>query len=150
MPGVQVIVDPVRHYLAATMLSDMLGYTGRVDEEDYAALKDSGYIASDSIGKAGVEAAYETYLRGTVGRKEIEKDATGRELRTIDEEPATPGNNLVLSIDLDLQKKATELLQAAANGGQAAAIVMDVHTGEVLALVSLPHVRQQRPLRQDR
>jgi penicillin-binding protein 2 len=138
MPGVQVVVDPVRHYTGGDVLSQVLGYTGRVDEEDYAALKDSGYIASDRIGKAGVEAAYETYLRGAVGRKEIEKDATGREVRTLDQDPATPGNDLVLSIDLDLQKKATELTQAAANGGQAAAIVMDVHTGEILALVSLP------------
>ena len=138
LPGVQVVVDPVRRYLAGEVLSDVLGYTGRVDEEDFALLEDRGYLASDRIGKAGVEAAYEAYLRGTVGRKEIEKDATGRELRTIAEDPATPGNNLVLSIDLDLQKKATELVQDVANGGQAAAIVMDVHSGEVLALVSLP------------
>ena len=138
LPGVQVVVDPVRRYLAGDVLSDVLGYTGRVDEEDFATLKDRGYLASDRIGKAGVEAAYEPYLRGTVGRKEIEKDATGRELRTLGEDPAKPGNDLVLSIDLDLQKKATELVQAASDGGQAAAIVMDVHTGEVLALVSLP------------
>jgi penicillin-binding protein 2 len=138
LPGVQVVVDPVRKYLAGDVLSDVLGYTGRVDEEDFVTLKDRGYVASDRIGKAGVEATYEQYLRGTVGRKEIEKDATGRELRTLGEDPAKPGNDLVLSIDLDLQKKATELVQAASDGGQAAAVVMDVHTGEVLALVSLP------------
>lgn len=138
LPGVQVIVDPVRKYLAGDILSDVLGYTGRVDAQDFATLKNKGYLASDRVGKAGVEAAYESYLRGTVGRKEIEKDATGREVRTLASDPATPGNDLVLSIDLDLQKKATELVQAAAGGGQAAAIVMDVHTGEVLSLVSLP------------
>ena len=138
LPGVQVVVDPVRRYLAGDVLSDVLGYTGRVDEEDFVTLKDRGYVASDRIGKAGVEATYERYLRGVVGRKEIEKDATGRELRTLGEDPAKPGNDLVLSIDLDLQKKATEMVQAASDGGQAAAIVMDVHTGEVLALVSLP------------
>jgi penicillin-binding protein 2 len=138
MPGVQIVVEPVRKYAAGPVLADVLGYTGRVDAEDYATLKDKGYLASDRIGKAGVEAAYEKYLRGVVGRKEIEKDASGREIRTLDQEQATPGNDLVLSIDLDLQQKATELVQAAANGGQGAAIVMDVHTGEVLALVSLP------------
>lgn len=138
MPGIQVIVDPVRRYTGGDVLSQILGYTGRVDEEDYAALKGSGYLASDRIGKAGIEATYEKYLRGAVGRKEIEKDATGREVRTLAQNAATPGNDLVLSIDLDLQRKATELTQAAANGGQAAAIVMDVRTGEVLALVSLP------------
>jgi penicillin-binding protein 2 len=138
MPGVQIVVDPVRRYTGGSVLSSVLGYTGRVDEEDYALLKDRGYVASDHIGKAGVEAAYETYLRGTTGRKEIEKDASGREIRTLDQDPAKPGNDLVLSIDLDLQNKATELVQNVANDGQAAAVVMDVHTGEVLALVSLP------------
>ncbi len=138
MPGVQIVVDPVRHYTGGDVLSDVLGYTGRVDEEDFAALKDKGYIASDRIGKAGVEAQYQQYLRGSVGRKEIEKDASGREIRTLATDPSKPGNDLVLSIDLDLQKKATELVQASANGGQGAAVVMDVHTGEVLALVSLP------------
>ncbi|TAK72323.1 MAG: hypothetical protein EPO22_00630, partial [Dehalococcoidia bacterium] len=73
LPGIQIIVEPVRHYTAGPLLSDILGYTGRVDEEDYALLKDKGYLASDRLGKAGVEATYEKYLRGAVGRKEIEK-----------------------------------------------------------------------------
>lgn len=138
LPGVQVIVEPVRRYIAGELLATVLGYTGRVDEEDYAALQDQGYLANDRLGKAGVEAAYEAYLRGETGTKQIEKDASGREIRTLGEIPAQPGNDLILSIDLDLQKKATELTVAAARGEQAAAIVMDVNTGEVLALVSLP------------
>ena len=138
MPGVQILVEPVRRYTAGPLLADVLGYTGRVDEQEFTTLEDKGYIASDRIGKTGVEATYERYLRGTMGRKEIEKDASGRELRTLGADAAKPGNDLVLSIDLDLQKKTTELVTQAANGGQAAAVVMDVHTGEVLALVSLP------------
>ncbi|MBI2723612.1 MAG: penicillin-binding protein 2 [Chloroflexi bacterium] len=138
LPGVQIVVEPVRQYTQGEVLSDVLGYTGRVDAEDFKTLKDQGYIASDRIGKAGVEAAYESYLRGTPGRKEIEKDASGRQIQTLAQEPATPGNDLVLSIDLDLQKKATQLVAEAAKGGQAAAIVMDVNTGEILSLVSLP------------
>ena len=138
LPGIQIVVEPIRRYTAGPLLSDILGYTGRVDAQDYAALKDKGYQASDRLGKAGVEAAYEQYLRGTVGRKEIEKDASGREVRVLGEEPAAPGNDLILSIDLDLQNKVAQLLAATPNGGQAAAVVMDVHTGEVLALVSLP------------
>jgi len=138
LPGAQITVEAVRHYTGGDVLSSILGYTGRVDEEEYAELRDDGYIASDRIGKSGVEWAYESYLRGLPGSKQIEKDASGREIRLLNEAAAKPGANLVLSIDLDLQKKATELTQAAANGGQAAAIVMDVNTGEVLALVSLP------------
>jgi penicillin-binding protein 2 len=138
LPGIQILVQPVRHYTQGALVADVLGYTGRVDAEDYAALKDKGYLADDHIGKAGVEATYEQYLRGVPGREEVEKDASGREIRTLGGDAAAAGNDLVLSIDLDLQKKATELVQQAAKGGQAAAIVMDVHTGEVLALVSLP------------
>jgi penicillin-binding protein 2 len=138
LPGVQVAVQPVRKYVGGAELSDVLGYTGRVDAEDYATLKDRGYQASDYLGKAGVEAAYESFLRGVPGRQEIEKDATGREVSVLATEPAQPGDGLVLSIDLDLQKKVAQMLAATPNGGQAAAVVMDVHTGEVLALVSLP------------
>jgi len=138
LPGAEVIVQPMRSYTQGPVLAQILGYTGRVDEEDYAALKEKGYLASDRTGKAGVEATYEQFLRGTTGSKEIEKDASGREIQTLAEKTATAGDNLVLSLDLDLQKKATELVQQAAHGGEAAAVVMDVHTGEVLALVSLP------------
>ena len=138
MPGVQVIVEPVRRYPYGELLAAVLGYTGRVDEEDYRELRDDGYLATDRLGKAGVEAAYERYLRGELGARQVEKDASGREIRTLEELAASPGNDLFLSIDLDLQHKATELTQAVANGGQAAAIVMDVNTGEILALVSLP------------
>lgn len=138
LPGVQVVIEPVRRYVEGPLLAQVLGYTGRIDEQDYAELKDKGYFANDRLGKAGVEATYEKYLRGAAGAKEIEKDATGRELRVLRQDPAKAGNDLILSIDLDLQKQATELVQAAANGGQAAAVVMDVHTGEVLSLVSLP------------
>lgn len=138
LPGAQIVVDPIRKYTQGEMLASILGYTGRVDEEEYQALKRAGYLASDRIGKSGVEGWYEEALRGTPGTKQIEKDASGREIRVLAEEAARPGNDLILSIDLDLQRKATELTQAAANGGQAAAIVMDVHTGEILALVSLP------------
>ncbi len=138
LPGVQIVVQPVRRYPQGPLVAGVLGYTGRVDPPEYAALKGKGYLANDHIGKSGVEATYERYLRGVPGREEVEKDASGRQIRKLGGDPPAPGDDLVLSIDLDLQKKATELGQLAANGGQAAAVVMDVHTGEVLALVSLP------------
>ncbi len=138
LAGVQILVQPVRHYTGGPEMSHILGYTGRIDEAEYGELKDAGYVNSDFLGKAGVEAEYEAYLRGSVGQKEIEKDAIGRELRTLGETPSEPGYDLVLSVDLDLQKKATELTRAAAGDNQAAVVVMDVNTGEVLALVSLP------------
>jgi penicillin-binding protein 2 len=83
---------------------------------------------------------YESILRGVVGRKQVEIDASGREMRTLDATPARPGLSVVLTLDLDLQQKVTEILQQAmANGSRnGAAVVLDVRTGEVLAMVSLP------------
>jgi penicillin-binding protein 2 len=138
LPGTQVLVEAVRRYTGGEAMSSVLGYTGRIDEQEFAELSDDGYLNSERLGKAGVEWAYEAYLRGAPGIREIERDSSGREIRVLSEEAAEAGNDLILSLDLDLQNEATRLTQAAARGGQAAAIVMDVNTGEVLALVSLP------------
>jgi penicillin-binding protein 2 len=138
MPGVQVIVEAVRRYTAGPELADVLGYIGRIDEEEYAELGDRGYIASDLLGKTGVEAVYEQYLRGRIGAKEIEKDASGREIRVLNERPALPGSDVHLAIDIELQHATSEILRRGAGENQAAAVVMDVNTGEVLAMVSLP------------
>lgn len=139
LPGVRVEVLPRRDYPDGMMLSDIVGFMGAVNEDEYAKYKDSGYTPNDRIGKTGVELTYEPVLRGIEGTKDVETDASGRELRVIDQTPAKPGNNVVLSIDLDLQQKVTEYLQAAMGGSRdAAAVVLDVRTGEVLAMVSLP------------
>lgn len=137
-PGVQVLVEPVRHYPYGPLVSHVLGYVGRIDAEEYERFKHFGYQVDDRVGKTGVEYTYEADLRGVPGIQQAEIDATGRIVRTLGSREPTPGGNLVLSLDLDLQRKVTEILQAAAGPYQAAAVVMDVHTGEILALVSLP------------
>lgn len=139
LPGVQVIVEPRRHYTQSPLLAHILGYVGRLDEDEYAELHDQGYELNDRIGKTGVEATYETVLRGVPGRKTVEVDASGREIRTLDSLPAQPGYSLVLTLDPDLQRKTTEILQAAMGAStNAAAVLMDVRTGEILAMVSIP------------
>ncbi|HSP54999.1 MAG TPA: penicillin-binding protein 2, partial [Dehalococcoidia bacterium] len=138
-PGLQVLVEPTRTYTTGALLSHVLGYVGPVSAEEYATLKDNGYLYQDYIGKTGAEAGYEDELRGKMGRKLIEVDASGRELKTIAEKKPIDGANMVLSIDADLQQKVADILQQyAPNSDNAAAAVMDVHTGEVLAMVSLP------------
>lgn len=138
-PGLRVQVDPSRHYVAGPLLSHVLGYVGPISGEEYANLKNSGYLYQDFIGKTGVEQTYESVLRGKQGKKLVEVDATGQELRTISERQPVDGANLVLSIDLNLQQKVSDILQQyAANSENACAVVMDVKTGEVLAMVSLP------------
>ena len=140
LPGVEVLVEPVRRYPMGSLVAHILGYVGPIDENEYPELRSKGYQLNDRVGKSGVEMTYESVLRGTVGKKQVEIDASGREIQTLNETAARPGLSLALTIDLDLQQKVTEILQQAMAGGSrnAAAVVLDVHTGEVLAMVSLP------------
>jgi penicillin-binding protein 2 len=136
-PGLRVLVEPTRQYLTGALSSHILGYVGTLSEEEFTDL--DGYLYQDVIGKTGVELVYEDVLRGKLGKKLVEVDAAGREIKTIDENRPIDGSNLVLSMDLELQSKVQEILQQyAGNSQSAAAAVMDIHSGEVLAMVSLP------------
>ena len=142
LPGVDVSVDTVREYPDGPLLSQVVGYTGAIDGGTYDRLKPKGYLADDIIGKAGVEASFESALRGTYGKELVERDATGRDvqvLRTLQQ--AVPGASLTLTIDKTIQKEATAALKwgmRAAGLKRGVFIVMNPQTGEVLALVSLP------------
>ncbi len=138
-PGLRVLVEPTRTYTTGALLSHVLGYVGPISAEEWAELEDEGYLYQDYIGKTGVEASYEETLRGKMGRKLIEVDAAGRELKTIAERRPIDGANISLSIDADLQQRVAEILEEyAGDSDNAAAAVMDVHSGEVLAMYSLP------------
>ena len=142
LPGVDVSVDTVRQYPDGPLLSQVVGYTGAIDGGTYNRLKPKGYLADDIIGKAGVEGSFESALRGTYGKEEVERDATGRDvqvLRTLQQ--SVPGASLTLTIDKTIQKEATAALKwgmRAAGLKRGVFIVMNPQTGEVLALVSLP------------
>ena len=139
LPGVRVVVEPKRSYPEGPLFSNVIGYVGRINEGEYDDLAPAGYEMNDYLGKTGVELTYETILRGEPGLRDIEADASGRALRVIEEQPARAGTNVVLSLDSELQRKVTEIVQAAMGTSQnAAAVVVDVRTGEVLSLVSLP------------
>lgn len=138
-PGLQVNVEPSRRYLTGDLLSHVLGYVGPITAEEYAELADKGYLFADFTGKSGVEYTYEDVLRGRAGTKLIKVDSAGRELETISERRPIDGNNVVLSIDLDLQQAVTDALREySVNSQNAAAAVMDINTGEILAMASLP------------
>jgi penicillin-binding protein 2 len=138
-PGLKLLIKPTREYLAGPYLAHILGYVGPIAEDEYEALKDSGYLLQDYTGKTGVEFTYESVLRGRPGKKLIEVDALGRELKVISERRPLDGSNLLLTIDLDLQKMVRETLtEYTTEGDNAAAVVMDVRNGEILAMVSLP------------
>jgi penicillin-binding protein 2 len=138
-PGLKLLTEPTREYLAGPLLSHILGYVGPISEDEYAKLKDEGYQIQDEIGQTGVESTYESTLRGRPGKKLVEVDALGRELKVVSERRPLDGSNLMLTIDSELQKKVKETLEEyTAEGDNSAAVVMDVRSGEILAMVSLP------------
>ena len=141
LPGVDVRAEPIRVYSAGDLAAHLLGYIGPIEPDELRLVEKQKYRPDDRIGKAGVEVVYEGYLRGVPGERTFEVDVSGRELRTIEEDPARPGYNLTLSVDLELQKIVRDILQDSVrplNSKKAAAIIMDVRTGELLADVSIP------------
>jgi len=139
VPGLSVQVEPSRNYLSGDLLSHILGYTGPISAEEYAVLADEGYLYQDYLGKSGVELSYEDVLRGKAGKKLVEVDAAGRELRVISERRPIDGTNLVLTIDIELQEAVNDILaEYSTDADTAAAAVIDVKTGELLSMVSLP------------
>jgi len=139
--GATVTAEAMRVYPDGPLYSPLLGYVGPINEAELATRKDLGYLLRDTIGKTGLEYQYERYLRGALGRREVERDASLRELRTLGLTPPKPGNDLVLTIDDRLQRiLARELEQGVREDRftQAVGIAMNPQNGEVLAMVSIP------------
>ncbi|MDE2967306.1 MAG: penicillin-binding protein 2 [Chloroflexota bacterium] len=140
LPGVQVETIAIRRYEHSRLLSHILGYVGQITADEYEELSSSRYLYSDQIGRAGVEAAYERQLRGSAGRQLVEVDAVGNVLRTLDSREPTPGLSAVLTIDIELQQLIEEILLDHLGASLfASAVVLDVHSGQVLAMVSVPN-----------
>ncbi|MSQ61925.1 MAG: penicillin-binding protein 2 [Dehalococcoidia bacterium] len=138
-PGVDVVVSARRFYTQGSLLGNILGYVGPVTAEEYADLKSNGYRVSDKIGKTGLESQYETLLRGEIGYTQSEVDGSGNEVRRLREQAPQSAHGIVLTIDLDLQRQVDKVLQE--NKGKSknlVAIIMDVRTGEILAMSSFP------------
>ncbi|MBI5076985.1 penicillin-binding protein 2 [Candidatus Falkowbacteria bacterium] len=146
-PGVSVEVSARREYLnqyggqTVFSLSHILGYEGRINENEYLKLREQGYLINDFLGKTGVENSYEKELRGEYGKERIEVDPTGRAKKIIAKEEMKKGDNLFLSIDLNQQKKLESIAKyhlAMANKKKVAIIVEDPRNGKIRALISLP------------
>jgi len=142
LPGVDVSVEARRQYTDGPLLSQLLGYTGPVSAEQLPELREKGYQPDDLLGKVGLEAQYETELRGTYGVQTVARDKTGRRtqvLQTVRE--AVPGASLRLTIDTKVQRNAQKALKWAMDKigmTRGVVIAMNPQTGEILAMVSLP------------
>jgi penicillin-binding protein 2 len=142
LPGVEVTIEARRQYPEGPLVSQLLGYTGPVSPEQLPTLRTEGYLPDDLIGKAGIEAEYETQLRGTYGSRTVEKDASGRKVQDLQVvTQAQSGDSLQLTIDTKEQAYAQQALvwgMHAAGLKRGVVIVENPQTGEILAMVSLP------------
>ena len=149
-PGALIDVVPSRKYIDAQYAAHLIGYVRAIDDKELAEHADEGYTMNDIIGKTGIERTAEGYLRGTNGYRRIEVDENGK-TKTISEESVKPGSDVVLTIDMRLQKAAMDSLEKNIklirqnsdknnfkDAFAGSVVAMDVKTGEVLALVSYP------------
>lgn len=136
LPGVFIDLGQTRDYPEGELMSHIVGYTGRVSDEDLNG-RDDPLLSLPTIrfGKKGVERSLEDDLRGRAGAVQVEVNAVGRVVRELDRTEGQPGSNALLTIDLELQRFAAEKLSAHQSGS---VVVMDVITGDVLAMVSTP------------
>lgn len=148
LPGVLIESGTKRLYLNKdaddkiyTSWSHLLGYLGKLDDDELQEMQNQGYLQSDNIGKIGIEKFYEHELRGKYGKKKIEVNALGREQNILAEEPPAPGKNLTLTVDRAAQEKMEDLVRRFADATgkkRLAAVALNPNNGEILALVSWP------------
>lgn len=133
-PGVEVRAELIRTYPYGELLAHALGYVGRINEQEMNSIDVSNYAGTNFIGKNGLEKAHEAVLHGKVGYQQVEVNAGGRILRTLESTPPGPGRDLLLYLDLNLQRAASDAL----GDRRGAVVAVDPRNGGVLALVSKP------------
>lgn len=137
-PGVEIKARLIRQYPQGEVGSHLIGYIGRINDADLKDITDGGqlpnYRGADHIGKIGLEQHYEHVLRGMTGFEEVEIDSGGRAVRTLKRTPPKAGANLILSVDIELQKVA----EAAFGDNKGSLVAIDPTTGGILAFVSKP------------
>lgn len=136
-PGVEVQARMFRQYPLGEVASHAIGYIGRISQKDMDRLpeeEETNYQGTTHYGKEGIEKNYESILHGVTGYEEMEVSASGRAVRTLSTRSTVPGSNLILSIDIELQK----VVEEAFGKRRGALVAMDPSTGEILAYVSKP------------
>lgn len=148
-PGVALVTQSARKYLNDSLASQVLGYVQPISEEDLEKPEFEGYHPDAKVGKDGLELAYEKYLQGKPGSRQKLVDPTGRPVGDTKEIPPEPGNNLVLTLDLELQRVGEKALvermewirsknDPEANPIRASLVALEVKTGAVLAMAQVP------------
>lgn len=134
LPGVSLEAQLVRNYPMQESMAHVLGYVGRINEQELKRIDPALYAGTDSIGKLGVEKFYESDLLGQAGYQKVEINARGQVLRVLEKSPPTPGQDIHLHLDARLQEVAEQALAAR----RGAVVAIDTLTGGILAMVSQP------------
>jgi penicillin-binding protein 2 len=145
LAGVSIMVEPLRYYPGGDLAGHLLGYIHSINEEEMAQAEDA-YSINSLIGKSGIEKQYESVLRGKDGARRMEVDASGRPVQELLTQQSEPGNNIYLNIDYQLQqvldqsmqRTLEELQKSQPKARVGSAVVLNVRTGQVLALTSIP------------
>ncbi len=140
-PGIDITPEEARWYPEGSLAVDAMGYVGTISEKDLAHIDRAAYAGTAVIGKTGVEAAFEKQLHGSNGFRQILVDAQGRPVqkpgvfaKDLEMKAPTPGDDVILSLDLKVQKVA----EAALAGQEGAVVALDPNSGDIIALVSSP------------
>lgn len=150
--GVNIVSVPQRYYVSDTFACHILGYVSKISNDEYNNLKENGYTINSTIGKSGVEESMETYLKGQDGEKKVVTDSNGNVTSEAVTKEAVSGNNVTLTIDYRIQQVVENALQNTLQNLQngtstgepipeakaGSCVVLDVETGEVLAMASYP------------
>ncbi len=143
LPGVVIQLEPKREYRWNGTAAHLIGYLSEITEAELKSEDYEGYFAGEDIGRFGVESAFEKYLHGKRGGRQVEVDAIGRRMRVLDEVLPIPGRNLWLTIDIEVQKVAESCLEGSVGG----IVALDPNNGAVLAMASRPTFDQEQFIR---
>ncbi len=134
LPGVRLEAEAVRNYPNGDLAAHVIGYTGELTDEQLEARREKGYRLGDVVGQMGAESVFESTLRGAWGGQQVEVDSAGRIIRILGHKPATAGQDIQLTIDIELQRAA----EAALGTREGAIVAMDPRNGAILAMASWP------------
>lgn len=137
-PGVIVTIQPLRYYPLGSLASHAIGYIGEISPADKSRFSDIDFRMGELLGKSGVERFREPILRGVEGFREMEVNAFGRQVRELKRIVATPGEDISLTLDIDLQREAERALDESA-GEAGSVVVMNPNSGELLVMASQPN-----------
>ncbi len=141
LPGVSIAAVPRRHYIEGRLAAHLLGTLGEIRGDQLQKPQYEGYRGGDEIGQTGLESRFEAHLRGREGGRNVIVDVAGREVEVLEEVAPVPGGRVVLAMDLAMQRAAEAGFLDVPDGEpprMGAAVALDVHTGDILAMASFP------------